>query len=163
MAVDHTLAQAVQTLTATGNLSDTDTVTIGSKTYTFQATLTDSDGNVHVGSDAEGSLKNLLAAINLSDEGESATSAGTDYAASMTKHPSVVGYSSDATTVVVKAPGAAANSIATTESSTSVSWGAATMASGDGNISDFIDSVLALNQVNSEVQFELKRLTVDDD
>lgn len=163
MANDVTVAQASQTLTASGNPSDTDSITIGSKTYTFQATLTDSDGNVHIGSDAESTLANLFAAINLSDDGESATGAGNDYAASMTRHPSVTAYSKDATTVVVKAPGAGANQIATTDSSTALSWGAATMANGDGNLHEFIESVLDLNQINSEVQLELKRLTADDD
>lgn len=163
MASDITIAHASQTLTFTGQPSDTETVVIGSKTYTFQATLTDSDGNVHIGSDTAGTISNLAAAIALNDDGESATSAGTDYAASMTRHPSVSVESFDATTLVVAAPGEGANEISSTETSTAASWGAATLAGGQGNIGEFIEGVLELNQVNAEVQFELKKLTVADD
>jgi len=68
------------TLTTTGNFSDTETVVIDSKTYTMQTVLTDSDGHVQIGADANESLGNLVAAINL-DSG-----AGTKYASSTTQH-----------------------------------------------------------------------------
>jgi hypothetical protein len=66
------------TLTFTAAPTDTETITIASKVYTFQAVLTDVDGNVFIGVDAEACLDNLIDAINLGP------TAGTDYAASMT-------------------------------------------------------------------------------
>jgi hypothetical protein len=117
---------ALGTLTASGNVSNGHTVTIGSKTYTFETTLTDVDGNVDIGADAEESLANLYAAINLE------AGAGTKYATSTTAHPTVVADSKTATTLVVraKASGSGGDSIATTETSSALSWGAATLASG---------------------------------
>jgi len=69
---------AIGTLTLAAQVNDTETVTIGTKVYTFQTTLIDVDGNVQIGTDANGSIENLIAAINL------AAGAGVDYAASMT-------------------------------------------------------------------------------
>lgn len=60
------------------NPSGGETVTIGSKVYTFQTTLTNSDGNVQIGADRDESLANLAAAINL------AAGAGTLYASATT-------------------------------------------------------------------------------
>lgn len=72
---------ALGLLTTTGNFSNTETVTIDEKVYTFQTSLTDVDGNVLIGSDAEESIDNLVAAITL------AAGAGTTYATAMTLHP----------------------------------------------------------------------------
>jgi hypothetical protein len=115
------------TLTSdTTNVSDGDTVTIGSKVYTFEATLTDVDGNVQIGADAEASLLNLFRAINLSG------TAGTHYATSMTRHPSVTAEAATATTLLVRAraAGTAGNAIATEEDSTHLVWGAEDLAGG---------------------------------
>ena len=122
---------ATGTLTLTGNALDTETVVIGSKTYTFQTTLTDVDGNVQIGATATDSVNNLIAAINL-DAG-----AGTLYATSTTIHPTVSAASGGGSTMVVtaKTPGATGNAIATTETLTNGSWGAATLLGGlDGPI-----------------------------
>lgn len=161
MALNYTLTAASQVLTLTGNLSNADTVTVGGKVYTLQATLTDADGNVHVGADAAGTISNLLAAINLSNAGESAVGAGTDYAASMTENAEVEATASSATTLTVtaKTPGSVGNLIASTETSATASWGAATLASGAGHVQGWVDSMLSLNQINSEVQYEMLRLT----
>ncbi|MCR4301786.1 MAG: hypothetical protein NUV51_09265 [Sulfuricaulis sp.] len=64
-----------------GNFVDGDTVTIGSRTYTFQTTLTDVDGNVKLGTTEALSLAHLRAAIML--EG------GSNYAASTTANTEV--------------------------------------------------------------------------
>lgn len=119
-------AKATGTLTSTGNFTDTQTVTIGSKVYTFQTTLTNVDGNVLIGADRTASHANLKAAINLE------AGAGTTYAAAMTAHPSVTATSANATTTVVEAKvaGTAGNSIASTETQTNASWGAAALAGG---------------------------------
>lgn len=88
----------------------TDTVTIGVKTYTFQAGLTDVDGNVKLGGSASGTLDNLVAAINL-DAG-----AGSTYAASMTLNVDVTAEAGagDSMDVTAKLHGGAPNGIATT-------------------------------------------------
>ena len=65
MAINYTLSYATQVLTVTDNFDDTETCTIGGKAYTVNATVGTADGSVHLGDDAEGTLKNLAAAINL--------------------------------------------------------------------------------------------------
>jgi hypothetical protein len=118
--------KATQTLTSTGVMLDTETVTIDTKVYTFQTTLTNVDGNVLIGADQTATHLNLLNAMNLTGV------AGTDYALSMTLHPTVDGTSSNGTTTVVtsKEQGTASNSIATTQTTTNMTWGAATLLGG---------------------------------
>lgn len=139
---------ALGTLTAAGNPANTETVVIGGKTYTFQTTLTDVDGNVKIGASAAASIDNLYAAINLG------SGAGTTYATAMTVNPHVVGTSETDTTLVVKSKviGAIGNLIATTETSTVLSWGAATLASGDGDLGVEIRAILSGEQMNSAVK-----------
>jgi len=165
MASTYTLTAATQVLTVTGQPSNTNTVVVGGKTYTFQATLTDVDGNVHIGVDAEASLQNLAAAINLSNEGESAVSAGTDYAASMTVNTEVEATAFDATTLTVTAysPGSVGNLIASTETHALGSWGAATLSGGAGHLDGWIANLISLNQINAEVLSELLALTAGAD
>lgn len=123
-------AAATGVLTLTGNAVDTETVTIGTKTYTFQATLTDVDGNVLIGATASDSLDNLIAAITLG------AGSGTLYAASTTLHPTVtaVAGAGDTMDVTAKSTGTGGNSIATTETLTNGSWGAATLSGGAGDV-----------------------------
>jgi len=108
-ATDDVAASNV--LTMTDVITDGETVTLDTKTYTFQDILTDVDGNVKVGADASESLDNLIAAIMLG------SGAGTKYAASMTLHPSVtaVAGAGDTVLVVAKDAGAVGNTIASTE------------------------------------------------
>ena len=119
---------ATRTLTGSANFANTETVTIGSKVYTFQDTLTNVDGNVKVGADLQASLANLKAAINLE------AGAGTTYAAAMTLHPTVTAASVTATTLVAQAKtgGPAGNAIATTDTGANANWGGATLAGGQG-------------------------------
>jgi hypothetical protein len=119
---------SIGTLTLTGQPLDTETVTIDAKVYTFQTTLTDVDGNVLIGATAAASLVNLRAAINLTASG-----AGSLYAASMTVHPTAwVPSVTTATTIVAaaKTGGVAGDAIASTETLTNGSWGAATLENG---------------------------------
>jgi len=120
------LAAATGTLTATGNPSDGDTVTINGKVYTFQTTLTNSNGNVFIGVSASATLDNLIAAINL------AVGAGTTYAAATTLHPTVsaAAGAGDTMTATAKTAGTAGNALTTTKSSTNLAWGAATLTGG---------------------------------
>lgn len=132
-------AKATGTLTSSGNFTDTQTVTIGSKVYTFQTTLTNVDGNVLIGADRTASHANLKAAINLE------AGAGTTYAAAMTIHPTVTATSANATTTVVKAKsaGTAGNSIASTETQSNASWGGATLSGG-------LDASVLIGSVNAD-------------
>ena len=120
---------ATGTLTNATNFLDTETVTIGSKVYTFQTALTNVDGNIQIGATVADSHANLAAAINL-DVG-----AGTDYAAATTIHPTVSATDTATTTVVTaKVAGTAGNAIATTETASTGSWGAATLTGGAGDV-----------------------------
>lgn len=128
----HSIIPAVGTLTLTDQPAITNTVVLDGKTYTFQAALTDVDGNVHISHvDASGSLDNLIAAITLG------AGSGTAYAASMTVHPSVTAVAGAGITMIATAhvKGTSGNSIASTETLGNGAWGAATLASGvDGSI-----------------------------
>jgi hypothetical protein len=120
-------------LTAASQPSDGDTVVIGTKTYTFQTTLTDVDGNVHISAvDASGSLDNLIAAITLG------AGAGTAYANSMTLHPTATAAAGagDTMDATAKEAGTAGNSIATTTPIAvgGLSWAAATLTGGAGDV-----------------------------
>lgn len=120
--------KATGTLTLSANAANTETVVIGGKTYTFQDSLTNSDGNVKVGADAAGSISNLVAAITLG------AGSGTAYAAAMTLHSTVTaavgGGGGTQATITAKAYGTAGNSIGTTETLGSGAFGAATLSGG---------------------------------
>lgn len=155
MAITETVVFASGTLTSSGVFTDTQTVVIAGKTYTTQTSLTNVDGNVLIGASAAATLQNLYDAINLTG------TAGTQYAAAMTENAAVEATSVTATTLVVKAkiPGAIGNHVPTTETQTNAAWGAATLASGTGDIGKWVESLLNLNQLNSEVYMELAKLT----
>lgn len=111
--------KATATLTSNGTApANGVTVVIGSKTYTFQTSLTNVDGNVLIGVSAAVALDNLKSAINLSAGG------GSTYAAATTAHPQFVATTNTDTTQVIEArnPGAWANGVVLTESSATLSW-----------------------------------------
>lgn len=105
-------------LLATGNFSDGEEVEVGGRTYTFQTTLTDENGHVLIGGDAEASLTNLGAAISL------AGGAGTTYAASTTEHASVSAYMQTSSALKVRAltAGASGNSVAVATDAGDAEW-----------------------------------------
>lgn len=111
--------------------TDADTVVIGSKTYTFEDTLSDVDGNVHNSGTAATTLKSLCSAINLT------IGSGTEWAASMTKNTQVEAVMISDTRMKVQAinPGSAGNSIASTETLTDTTdaFTAATLTGGQGS------------------------------
>ncbi len=107
----HPIAIAAQgTLTIDTAVTTADDYTIDSKTYTLQDSLTDSDGNVYTGGGLAQTLLNIVSAMDLSGV------AGTDYALSMTAHPSVDmgAFASDDAILTAKVAGEAGDSIATT-------------------------------------------------
>lgn len=117
------------TLTSTGtNVSAADTVTIGGKTYTFIATLDNTVANqVLIGASASASLDNLKSAIQTNPSGQ-----GSLWSYPTVKDPEVTASTKTATTLLVVAArdGADGNLIPTTETAATLSWGAATLASG---------------------------------
>lgn len=121
---------ATQTLTLSGNLSDGDTIVIGTKNYIAQATLTDVNGHFHIGASASATIDNLIYAINNSGGIE-----GTDYAAASVRDVNVTAAAGagDTMDVTAKLRGTAANTIATTETSSTAAWGAATLTGGSNN------------------------------
>lgn len=109
------------------NAANAETVTIDSKVYTFKTVLTTADGDVLIGSDAEASLDNLMAAINLG------LGTGVFYGVLTTLHPTVVARPISTTRIRVDAKlgGSAANSIATTETLANGDWlGQTTLVNG---------------------------------
>lgn len=120
---------ATGTLTSTGVVPiDGDTVTIGATTYTFKTVLTGAANEVLIGNvaDAAEALDNLKSAINAS------AGAGTLYGTGTAANASVRATTNTDTTqvVVARTVGTAANSVATTETSALLEWGAATLAGG---------------------------------
>lgn len=120
--------KATGTLTFTENVTADDTVTIGSQTYTFKATVATTADEVAIGSDAEETLDNLIAAIN------GAAGAGAKYGSNTTKHTGVTAAAGTGDTMDVTAidAGVAGNAIATTETFTGVGnvFGGATLTGG---------------------------------
>ena len=149
-------AETYYTFDDDGEITNAETLVIAGKTYTFQDTLTNTDGNVHIGATREETIRNLCAAVNL----DGTATAGTDYAAATTKNARVVAIPGD-DEIVIRAhvPGTAGNLIPVTVGTSGVTVDNATLENGAGDVGDFINSVIELNQINSEVLSELKRLT----
>ena len=83
-ANDSGISTGVLTLAA--NFTDTETFTIGSRTYTLQTTLTNVDGNIHIDSTAALTILNIVDAIILGSGGEGV---GVGYATATTINTSV--------------------------------------------------------------------------
>lgn len=124
---------ATQTLTLNSNPSDGDTVTLGTKTYTFKTALTPTANEVLIGADLQESLENLAQATL------AVTGAGSLYAAATVANDAAymeVTSPADGTSVATAiAPGVIGNSIATTETFTDGAsvWGATTLEGGTAN------------------------------
>ena len=145
------------TMDAAGEFADTNTIVIGQKTYTAQGTLTDVDGNVHIGADIAATLTNLIAAVNLSNAGESAVGAGTDYATSMTRNPDVYAVATSATVATFNAhvPGSIGNNIPVANGTATTTVDNAVLENGTGIVADFFDEFLDSVQLNSEAVMHL--------
>ncbi len=119
-------APATVTLTSDAtNVTDGDTVTLASTVYRFKNTMAQAY-DVKIGADAATTLANLKKAINASG------TPGTEYYTGTLVHPTVKAGAITATTLVISAntSGTAGNSIASTETSTHLAFGAATLLGG---------------------------------
>ncbi len=128
-------AAAQGTLTDSGTIVATETVRIDSAYYEWTAGSVDAGtplGTVgdpyliDLGADDEEALLNLKNALDLTGV------AGTDYSTATQLNVNVTGFSSSATTLVVKARvrGVAGNSIVTEETGASLAWGAGVLEGG---------------------------------
>lgn len=126
-------AKAVGTLTSDATApADGDRVTIDGVSYIFRTALTNTVGapyEVLIGVSAAVALDNLKSAINL--DGTAVYGAGTAL------HPTVTATTNTDTTQLVQAKkyGNSENNIITVETSSHLSWGAATLASGADRVS----------------------------
>lgn len=126
------VVQAVGTLTSTGvNVTLGNTVTINGIVYTFVTTPA-AAYEVKRGASAAASLVNLKSAINADPNGLATGLYGRDTEV----NPYVAATTIAATTLLVQAKqyGVGGNSITTTEVAATLSWGAATLASGAGTM-----------------------------
>lgn len=123
--------KATGTLTGTGNFSLNDSVTIGSKTYTFKAAASQ-PYQVVLGGDLATSLDKLTKALS------GTGTPGVDYGVGTEAHGDVTS-AHDATTLTVTAVtgGADGNAIPTTETSTAASWGGTTLDGGGAQTTEF--------------------------
>ena len=90
---------------------DTNTMTVDAKVYTFLDVITDADGDIFIGANVAATQANIVAAFDLSGV------AGTDYGLNMTAHPTVdfAAFAADLGILTAKTPGAAGDTIVTTE------------------------------------------------
>ncbi len=135
--------RATGILTLTGQPLTTETVILDGVTYAFQDTLTDVDGNVLIGTDAGDSLRNLLAAMDLSAVFFDKI-AGTHYALSQTLHTTITGVVASGTVVNFSAAvgGTGGNSLATTETLTNGFFGGGTLSGGAASVPLEVDFVV---------------------
>jgi hypothetical protein len=122
-------AKAVSVLTSDNTeISDGETVTIGSVVYRFKDTMAQAYDVKRHGSTADTTLGNLAAAINASG------TPGTEYFAGTLIHPYVSssGVVSHALTITAKQGGTVANALATTETTSHMSWPDTTLGGGTG-------------------------------
>jgi len=133
-------AAAVGTLSQSGtaNVAANDTVTIGTSNYKFVSLLSGGQTNqVKRGSTFDGSMNNLISAINHT------AGSGTVYSTGTTTNPQVQAGSlvSHAFTVTARTAGAAANAIATTTTSTHLTW------NGQTHLTGGVDFVAAITNI----------------
>lgn len=102
------------------------TLTIGAVTYTWRAAVTTTANEILIGDDAPACLANLKAAINLD------TSLGAVYGSATVVHPTVHAGELTSTTLTLQAKtgGTGGNSLASTSTTTSWTFGGATLANG---------------------------------
>lgn len=111
-------------LSFNGNVVDAETVTIGATVYRYVTVLAQAY-DVLIGGTASQTILNHIAAVN------GAAGEGTVYGTGTVAHPSVTASSVPGKmNVTAKVAGPAGNAIATTSTSVTATWGAATLQGG---------------------------------
>lgn len=166
MAIGVTLVQGVGASAfafASGNVAANDTVVIGNITYTFVATPS-SAYDVDIGADLDASITNLASAVN-------ADGTAGAYGDGTAAHPlftASADTANDELDLTARCPGEEVNHCylaATSPGANSITAGGVTFSAisggtdGSGRVQDFIESLVDLNQINSEVLQHLKVLT----
>lgn len=118
---------ATGVLTSSANYANAETVTIGTKVYTFQSSLTNVDGNVKIGASEAATIANLHHAINASGG-----TPGTDYALATVANADVTAVDDGAHVVTVTAKVTGVSTVATTETSATAAWAHPTLFGGVG-------------------------------
>lgn len=144
--------KASDALVGTAAPGNTETVIIGSVTYTFETTLTtDGTNTVEIGTLAV-SMSNLAAAIN------AGTGSGTVYGSGTVAHPDVTAVAgTNSVTVTSRVAGTVGNYInvaGTYPAGANAAWSGTTLAdgtAGTGNVWSVIDALQANAQINADV------------
>ena len=124
---DDIADHATVTLTSSGQPTAGETVTLGSKTYTFRASTVPAANDVLIGAAATNTLDNLKAAVN------GAAGAGTLYGTGTVANADIIAGQKTATTIVfhVRLAGPEGNSLVSTETAvTALAFGSATLLGG---------------------------------
>lgn len=111
-----------------GNAADGNTFVINGKTYTFQDTLTNSNGNVKIGGSATATIANLVAAIT------GGAGSGSAYAAATTTHTTVTaavnGTTATVADITANTVGTGGNAYTLAKTGTNTAVSAATLSGG---------------------------------
>lgn len=120
------ISAARSTLTFTGQPADTETVVIGSVTYTFNTALGGAN-SILIGVSTTASIKNLSNAI-----AAVTAEAGVTHGSGTVAHPDATGKEGVGDTLLAeaKAKGTAGNGIATTDTVVNASWSSSTLLGG---------------------------------
>lgn len=156
MAIWGTLKRASTFITIDddADVTDGETVVVGGKTYTFQTTLTDVDGNVQLGQDHQGTAANLVAAINLG------SGAGVAYADSMTRNPAVYAEEDEDTVILhARVPGTIGNAIPVDAGTSAVEPDNDLLEGGEGDLQDYLEALVQRVQLNAEALHAITSLT----
>ena len=133
-------------LTLTANPLNDETVVLDTKTYTFQTTLTNVDGNVLIGADQDDSLANLIAAMDLSAAALEDKVSGTHYAGLTVAHTTITSKRTEFTgemAVLAGVGGTGGNSLATTETLSNGDFGSGVLIGGtDASLPDEVDFIV---------------------
>jgi len=117
-----------ESVVTASTILDGDTLTLGERTYRFKDTIAQID-DIAIGAGDAAALDNLKHIIN------GTGTPGTHYFTGSTANADVVATDNDDTTqkVVARAPGTAANALATTSSGATLSWADTTLGGGTGD------------------------------
>lgn len=152
-ADETTAVQGTGTLTSTGTApSNNDTVTIDTTVYTYKTSLTGAAYEVLIGANAAAALANIKAAIN------GAAGAGSTYGTGTVAHPTVTAGTLTSTTLALTAISyGTVGNVATTETSSQLSFGAATLTGGANETNATVEAAILANTPAVEYQATIQK------